>query len=215
MFLTSPEPNSHCQPIPPAGPNSPQFTQIHSPQSLFANLMDVRLAVIFQDLHSLARKVNMSQSEKHALSAGDLHSTIFSAQHRLFKLQNTLDSVLDELILISMLAFLTTTFQVQGRRIKYPLAANRMRELCIRIKAKDLHPQSLEFWILMVGTIAFFDCGESWLQQKWKAEVNPETYKLPWDSIRQNLADFMWIGICNDENGKAVFDTMKQMVLGK
>jgi hypothetical protein len=66
------------------------------------------------------------------------------------------------------------------------------------------------FWVLMVGTIALFDCGEPWLREKWRSDVLQLTRQLQWKDAKRLLKTFIWIDACNEIAGMAVFDKMMQ-----
>lgn len=172
--------------------------------------MDHRVAVIFQELQSLARRMNDKTSDHREILASDFHASVMSIQYQLFDLHNKLHDITSELIRVAMLASLTTTFQVLGTRIKHEYLTNRLRELCRAVEVSTEQLQHVMFWVLMVGTVAVFDTEEPWLREKWRLNVLPVTREMQWKDAKRLLKTFIWIDAFNERAGMAVFDKMVQ-----
>ncbi|RDW91749.1 hypothetical protein BP5796_01143 [Coleophoma crateriformis] len=174
------------------------------------NLVDDRVAAIFQDLQGLARSMNAAASSQRVMLASDFHAGVMSIQYRLFELHSKLNDIISEWIRVAMLASLTTTFQVMGSRIKYQYLTDRLRELCCAVEVSTEELRPVMFWVLMVGTIALFDSGEPWLSKKWRLDVLPLVRGLQWEDAKRLLKRFIWIDACNEKAGTATFNKIKQ-----
>lgn len=150
-----------------------------------------------------------ASSSYHDMHESDLHAGIWAAQYQLFQLQGAIHNVFGECLRMAMLAFLTTTFRVLGVRIKYEYAANQFRHLCCAIESSTQRPRHLMFWVLMIGTIAFFDEEQPWLRERWRSDVLPLTQGLEWTDARRQLQDYIWINACNDVHGKLIYEKMR------
>jgi hypothetical protein len=119
-----------------------------------------------------------------------------------------LNDLISECIRVSLLAFLTTTFQILGSRITYDHITRRLRELCRAVEVSSEDSRQLMFWVLMVGTMALFDSDEPWLRAKWDIDVLPLTRGLQWAAAKQLLQRFIWMDACNEKAGKDIFYKM-------
>ncbi|RDW79356.1 hypothetical protein BP6252_03994 [Coleophoma cylindrospora] len=174
------------------------------------NLVDDRVAAIFQDLQGLARSMNAATSSQRVMLASDFHAGVMSIQYRLFKLHSKLNDIISEWIRVAMLASLTTTFQVMGSRIKYQYLSNRLQELCCAVEVSTEELRPVMFWVLMVGTVALFDSEEPWLSEKWRLDVLPLVRGLQWEDAKRLLKRFIWIDACNGKAGRAIFNKIIQ-----
>lgn len=172
------------------------------------HLVDHRVATIFQDFRGLAQRLNNATSGQGLMLASHFHAVAMSIQYRLFNLHNKLNDITSEWVRVTLLASLTTTFQVMGSRIKYEHLAQRLRELCRAVEVSTEELRHVMFWALMVGAIALFDSEEQWLREKWRLDVLPLTLGLHWDDGRQLLEKCVWINACNDVAGSTFFNEM-------
>lgn len=154
----------------------------------------------------------MPFSGERRVTEHDIHSSVHFAQYRLFELENSLDDIYSECLRITMLAFLATTFQLSGARIRYKYAAKKLRELCMAVHASTHTSRELMFWILMIGALAFFEHDDQWLREKWKLDVLPLTKDLQWDQAEQILMQYVWISSCHSNAGQRIFDEISRSV---
>ncbi|RSL53945.1 hypothetical protein CEP53_007598 [Fusarium sp. AF-6] len=174
-------------------------------------LQDTRLVSIFLNLQFLVQRLNhATASAPHSMLESELHAGIWTAQYQLLELQGAVEDVLGECFRMTMLAFLTTTFNVMGMRIKYKYSSNQLRNLCCAVEPSTERLGHAMFWILMIGGLAFFDNDETWLRDKWKWEVLPLIRGLEWEEARELLQEFIWINHCNDAVGRLFFEEMKK-----
>lgn len=70
------------------------------------------------------------------------------------------------------------------------------------------------FWILTVGTVALFESYETWLKDKWKADVLPLARGRQWTDAELVLKEFVWIVAINEKSGREVFEKMMEQSVG-
>jgi hypothetical protein len=173
-------------------------------------LVDYRVAAIFRNLQHLSRRVDDAASDQQAMPASNFHAGVMAAQYQLLELQDTLNDIISECIRVTLLACLSTTFQVFGSRIEYEHLTNRLRELCCAVEVSTDKQRDLMFWVLMSGTIALFDISETWLREKWRSHMLPLTLGQQWSDAKRLLKTFIWIDGCNEKRGKMIFNHMRQ-----
>ena len=186
-------------PVPAAGGHGPS-RHVQSVDSLG----DRRLVVIFRDLQYFAGLMNAATGSNRRLRDTEFQNFTCSIQYRLLQLQGTLDDILGECFRLAMLAFLTTTFQIPGKKVRYPYLASRFRECCRTVEAATPQLQDLMLWLLMVGAISVYSVDEPWLRERWQAEV----LGLVWPEARRLLQEIMWIDAIHDKPGRYAFEVM-------
>jgi hypothetical protein len=120
---------------------------------------------------------------------------------------------LQEFVCLGMLACLTTSFKIPGRRITYRYLADRFRQSCFAMLARpeQRELEVLELWGLMMGAISVFDIEEEvWLLARG-AEVAKDQ-GVEWQDVQKRLQSIMWIGCIHDEAGNKMFEKMKSAV---
>jgi hypothetical protein len=177
------------------------------------HIFDARLVPIFLDLQYLAWRINTAtNAQSEGIQEYEVHAGIFVAQYRLWQLQGTMSDILGECLRVAMLSFLTTTFSLMNSRIRYDHATNQLGVLCCAIEVSTQQLRPVMLWVLMVGTLAFFDTDEEWLREKWRSGVLPLIQELQWMEVREYLKDFLWIDSCNDTKGQSLFEKLGQLV---
>lgn len=176
-------------------------------------LHDQRLVIIFHDLLRFTSLLNAPSSNPTrytpVLRDTDYQNIICSIQYRLLRLQDKLSFILDESARLAMLAFLTTTFQVAGKRATYPHLERRFREFCRAAIAQA--PPEVALWLLVVGALSVLQVdggGEDaeWMAKSWRAHILAD---WGWDEALGRLRAFPWIGVLHDEAGRAAFEELR------
>ena len=165
------------------------------------DLEDHRLVVIFRDLQYFVMLLNTALVSKRRMRDTEFQNFICAIQYRLLQLQGTLDDIIGECFRLGMLAFLTTTFQIPGKKVRYPYLTSRFRECCTAMEADTPQLQELKLWLLMVGSISVFSADEQWLRERW-----PPGWV--WSKARQRLQEILWINAIHHEPGRHAFEAM-------
>ncbi|KAE9382213.1 hypothetical protein N431DRAFT_394076 [Stipitochalara longipes BDJ] len=209
IFTTGPSSwANHTDTSPAPSPCSP-YPHIPGPKQPINDLVDTRIAAIFRNLQNITRTINHATSSKHMIQSSKLHAGVLTAQYQLLGLESKRHDVLSECVRVTLLAFLTTTFQILGSRIKYKHITNQLRELCQAIEVSTEQLREVMFWVLMMGAVALFDSDEPWLRDKWRADVLPLTRGWQWTNAERLLKKFVWIDAINEKAGKDVFEKMR------
>jgi hypothetical protein len=170
-------------------------------------LEDTKVSSIFRDLQYYISLINGAIITKQRRRETEFQVVLGSVQYRLMQLQGTLDNLLSECLRLALLAFLTTTFQMPGRMIRYPDLANRFRDCCRAVEVGDTKPQmhDLMLWLLMVGAISVFETDdERWMHKRWCADA-PD---MSWPDARERLRKIMWMDAIHETVGEHAFEAL-------
>ena len=174
-------------------------------QSSSKEPLDSRFLTAFRDLQYLSALVNAHHEKNTRLRADMFQPAFSSIQARLLRLKDMLSDRPSECICLGALAFLSTTFQLPGRRLPYTYLARRLRSCYEAIEGSIPELEDLSLWLLIVCGISVFDVDKSWVRASWKAIVQPS---LSWEEARRCLQSVMWIGCLHDELGKEAFTAL-------
>ena len=163
------------------------------------NLVDPKLATVFSDLRRLAELINTHTGDDVQLNGAMFQSVLVSIQRRLLWLRYESEEGWSECLRLGMLALLTTTFQLPGRKIAYDNLATQYRTACRGVKTSTPTTQTLLLWVLMIGAVSVFDPEEQWLRAKWKKAAASEG---SWVELKQRLQSVIWLNGIHDEPGR-------------
>lgn len=161
--------------------------------------IDPRIAAVYDDLQHLAELINEHAGQTLRLDGSDFQKAMRSIQLRLLNLGSCEDGSISEMLLVGMLAFLSTAFRLPGEKLPYSYIAKRMRRVVDAIEPSTPLMTDLQFWCLMVGSISVLDACEPWIQAKWQTIPGPA--RVSWDLARQRLRNVMWINCVHDTIG--------------
>ena len=174
-------------------------------QEVQDDLFDPRLLLAFRDLQYLTHRINECYENNTRLHAPTCQPIYTSFQIRLLKLKDSAMDELSECFCLGTLAFLSTTFQLPGRRLEYSYLAGRLQKSCQTLDTTKPELQPLIFWLLMVCGISVFDATESWLRTTWKIVMKSQ---ISWKEAKQRLRSVMWIPSIQDQLGKQLFSML-------
>ncbi|OIW26042.1 hypothetical protein CONLIGDRAFT_516779 [Coniochaeta ligniaria NRRL 30616] len=177
------------------------------PATLQPLLPDQRVTSVFSDLRRLSHKLN----HRHRLRDSDFKLAICSIQYRLLSLESPPDNTLSECLRLSMLVYLTTTFEIpESAGQRYPHLSDRFRESCCAILSGG--PTSgvwndFAMWLLVIGGVSLYGTDETWLREHWR-RVAPagET----WSVARKRVKRFLWIDALHDKLGEEMFEALNR-----
>jgi hypothetical protein len=165
-------------------------------------LWDYRLANLFQDFQYLSLRINRNALKRVTHDPACFHAVLTSLQSRLVNVGDLVQTPIEELVRLTMMAFLTTTFKTPGRQLPYTWVIKRLGEVYETVASDPCGlDTTLRLWVLM--TIAFTVHGtqQEWVQKAWReTELG-----LTWENVRSQLLQVMWIEIIHDKPGEAAF----------
>ncbi|KAH7093436.1 hypothetical protein FB567DRAFT_544790 [Paraphoma chrysanthemicola] len=169
---------------------------------------DSGLQSVFLDFQKMAVTVNRYMQSHTQYNAKCFQDVLSSLQSRLLHLEGGLEDPSQELIRLSLLAFLATTFKTPGRKIPYGWIANRISEkyTTANISSSKL-TDSLRIWILLITAISVTDVEQPWLQVAWQ-ELS---LALDWESVKSELMSVMWIECIHDGPGAVAYHRLADL----
>ena len=166
---------------------------------------DIRLATVFQDLRHLASLISHHSRNNTRLSGDVFQESISSIQFRLLRIKPSDDHETDECLRLGMLAFLSTTFRVPGRRVPYSYLTKQLRASCRRLEPHTPEMKELLVWLIVMGSISVLEPEEPWLRAKWNTLATP---RMSWNDLSHVLEDVLWIGCIHDEPAITAFEKL-------
>jgi len=205
-------------------------TRLNVLSSRHHEILSSALLPPFHDLQHLTSQMNNVLRTGERLCDSEFRSALCSIQYRLLRLQgvfelpcikgdksvsgsyngsNKSENVLNEIVRLGMLAFLTTVFQTPGIKVRYPYLADRVKDGCYNITNRgmaNLRSRDLLRWVLIVGAVAVFGIEEKWLRECWRASAERGE---SWEEVRRGLQGIMWIDAIHDEVGRQAFEELR------
>lgn len=184
---------------------SPSMAPIDIP-SLYT--YDERIMAVLSDLRELVALANSHVACELRLDGGVFQMAMSSIRYRsLFLLEDDgIRGTTAELLCLGILAFLTTTFAVPGRRLPYPYLATRVRGTHWKQGIAALRGSChLDWWILLMCAMTVVDVekeSDRWFRDLWVREINPET---KWFTLRQHMQKISWFPNIHDRLGQQTF----------
>lgn len=182
------------------------------PESLFVppKDWDFRLLNLFRDFQFLSLRVNQNSLRYARTRPALFQEVLASFQSRLLNLRDMLTRPLEELIRLSLLAFMTTTFRVPGRQIPYKWAQKRLHNAYLQVCKDDLESESsLHLWILMTAALTVTGSDAKWVRMEWKSAADG----LNWTNLRSKLISVIWMEIMHENAGKKIFQNLSGTTL--
>ena len=180
----------------------PLFPNISGPDFFELCLTDTRLVVVFHDVRCIVGLINEHSSQNTKFHGAAFQHYINSVQTRLLLLKDLFHGV-DECVCLAMLAFMTTTFHLPGKKMPYHALRRRLQgSFQALAQARMPELQDLLLWVLIVCSISVLDDEVSWLATRW-VDVSGRNFK--WEEMRWRLQNIMWIDFMHDNLGREAF----------
>lgn len=121
-----------------------------------------------------------------------------------------LENPIEELIRLTMLCLLTSTWKTPGRKLPFRRVNEQLRDTYREI-ADELTKldQSLRMWVIVTAAFTVTPAKEDWVREAWfKIDSS-----MPWADIKAHLMRVMWIETVHDIPGEAAVRKLKEMKL--
>lgn len=121
-------------------------------------------------------------------------------------LNDLLEDPIQELVRLTTLAFLTTTFKVPGRRIPYGWVVKQLGDTYAKVAGSPFEEdKSLHLWVLMTAAFTVTGAQEDWVREAWRKVDSG----LGWAAVKNHLMRVMWIEMIHDKPGEMVFHELE------
>ncbi|KAF1960782.1 hypothetical protein CC80DRAFT_544176 [Byssothecium circinans] len=162
-----------------------------------------KFAIVYSDLRYLTNLINDKVATRTYIPTDLFHGAIHSIQTRLFHLEGLLSDDVAECFRLGMLACLTTTFKLPGRKMEYKNLADNLRHKLQAIRITSLGAQHMVFWVLVMSIVAIFEVDEAWLPQAWEKLLEEG---VSWEEVRTRLRNAIWITCIHDKPAEQAFE---------
>lgn len=115
-----------------------------------------------------------------------------------------------------MLAVLTISFRVPGRRVAYEWFEKRLGDVLLRAVGEECVGEEggeegvVIFWALVVGLVTVIEGGEEWVGRVW---VKVRKGVGDWELAKECLGRVLWISHLLDGEGEEVLKGLERMFL--
>jgi hypothetical protein len=162
---------------------------------------DCRLTTVFCDFQRVANGINFNVRSHARHNAECFQGVLSSLQTRLMHLEHSLHQPVEQLVRLSLLALLTTTFKVPGRKIPYFWLAQRLEttfaEVCSGLAVVD---PVLQQWIVVVAAISICESVYGWPRGVW----GNRAMEKDWGAMKTSLLGVVWIECIHDKLGEEI-----------
>lgn len=211
VFFTDPETLVYFSEKPITKQTESGRTPLRIPKPI-AKLANQKVAMLFSDMQQLSELLNSLAGSKQKLHHIEFQHKICSIQYRLLQLHSEVDEGLEECLVLAMLAFLTTPFQLPYNGIRYPYLSTRFRQCFSTIDVSAPELDDLVLWLLTIAAISLYGVHDPWLQHQWRTNV-PEEMK--WPDAKLRLRKFIWIDTIHGKVGQLAFASLNNGVVEK
>jgi hypothetical protein len=160
---------------------------------------------VFRDFQRVANGINFNVRSHARQNAKCFQGILSSLQTRLMHLEHSLPQPIEQLVRLSLLALLTTTFKVPGRKIPYFWLAQRLEtafaEVCSGPVAVD---PVLQQWVVVVAAISICESADGWPRGAWETSATERN----WNAMKTSLLGVVWIECIHDQLGEGIFQKM-------
>ncbi|KAH8657785.1 hypothetical protein BX600DRAFT_552055 [Xylariales sp. PMI_506] len=176
------------------------------------HFQDTKLDNVFHDLKQLTHIINHHTQKNTRIEGQEFQVAINSIQSRLLHLQgdeevcsDNRDGAAAEALRLGMLAFLSTTFRVPGKKAESLYLTEHLRSACQDLEASTPELRDILFWLLMVGVISVLDVDEPWLRARWDVVAKLD---MTWEAAQRRLRSIMWITSIHDDPGRKAYNIL-------
>jgi hypothetical protein len=134
-------------------------------------------------------------------------AVLTSLQSRLVHLREVVQTPIEELVRLTMLAIMTTTFKTPGRKIPYGWVVRHLGDVYKQVASGPFkYDMTLRLWVLVTVTFTITGVQPAWVQEAWReTELG-----LDWMEVKSHLLRVMWIELIHDKPGEIVFNKLEE-----
>lgn len=183
----------------------------HSERMLCVDkLIEPELSLVFKIIQNTTILVNKHYYQKTSIDGIFIRQCLGFIHSNLIETESCLTNALSECLRLGMMAFLATTFRLQGSYDQhYCEGLTKKLQLSYRITkatTSDL-PETIDIWLALVLLISTDDVGDLHASLTWNA-----THGLSWNEIRIHLKRVMWIDSFHDDLGRRAIETLMSRI---
>jgi hypothetical protein len=168
---------------------------------------DYRLANVFQDFQHLSLRINRNALKRARHDPACFQAVLTSLQSRLAHLADIVETPIEELVRLTMLALMTTTFKTPGRKLPYKWIIGRLGEVYEEAAGWLQHDLPLHIWVLVTVPFTITGAQPAWIRDAWRQT----RVGLDWQVVKSYLMRVIWIELIHDKPGEAMFQELESL----
>lgn len=186
--------------IPPEVP----FRQTALINSRGLGITDVELGKAWDTVQDFCSLVNYAAESERKIPQQLFLDTMASAMYRLISMKFPNDS-LHEAVRLGLSAFCSHIFlQWSNARLPHHHLPTIYKQCLAEHLSSDMASSTLMPWCLMVGAMAVFPRGDTWLEP-WLGWATGMPDSGSWDEVRASMKQLLWIDFVHDRYGADVY----------
>lgn len=170
-------------------------------------ITDVVLGKAWDTMQAFCSLINYAAETERKISQQLFLDTMASAMYRLISMKFPIDS-LDELVRLGLSAFCSHIFlQWSNARLPHHHLPTIYKECLAEHLCSDMASSTLMPWFIMVGAMAVFPRGDTWLEP-WLRRATGTPGSGSWGEVRASMRKLLWIDFVHDRHGAAIYDSV-------
>lgn len=166
---------------------------------------DYRLTNVFNDFQYLASRINRNKLKFVVNDPAIFQNDLTSLQTRLILLAELVTEPIEEMVRLTMLAVLTTTFRYPGRKIPYDWVVRQLELKYIAAGSEVLQEKSLMIWVLLISSFTVSDVHSTWIRDAWSVAASG----LKWADVKAHVLRVVWIEIVHNKPGQTAYEQLE------
>lgn len=201
QFIPYPKRPSYS--IPPEFPD--REARLINSQDL--GITDVVLRKAWDTMQAFCSLINYAAEKERKIPQQLFLDTMASAMYRLISMKFPIDS-LDEVVRLGLSAFCSHVFlQWSNARLPHHHLPTVYKECVTEHLFSGMASSTLMPWFLMVGAMAVFPRGDTWLEP-WLRRATGTPGSGSWGEVRASMRKLLWIDFVHDRYGAAIYDSV-------
>jgi hypothetical protein len=187
-----------------------ELTNLYHSQGMLCvdGLVESDLAIVFYNLQYTTILFNKHYYDKTPVNGMFIRQCLGFVHSSLIELEGRFKNNVSECLRLGMMAFLATTFRLQGSYEQYycKSLSNKLQLSHAAAKASnpDL-PEAMSIWLILLLLISTGDIDKLHTCVSWEGTA---ASGLSWNEIRRYLKQIMWIDSVHDDLGTRAFETL-------
>lgn len=180
--------------------------------SQFLGICDTELGKTWDTMQAFCSAVNYAAGSDRKITDETFVDTMASVLYRLIGMKFPIAS-LDEAVRLGLSAFCSHVFlQWSSFRLPHHHLPTMYRECLSEHLCSDMASSELMPWLLMVGAMAVFPKGDTWLRPwlRWATGMPDSGASGSWAEVRASMKRLLWIDFVHDRCGEIAYNSVRR-----
>ncbi|KAL2286471.1 hypothetical protein FJTKL_06839 [Diaporthe vaccinii] len=184
-----------------------RFNEAQLVNSHDLGITDVELGKVWDTMQAFCSLINYAAKSERKMPQQLFLDTMASGMYRLISMKFPIDS-LDEAVRLGLSAFCSHIFlQWSNARLPHRHLPTMYKECLAERLRSGMGPSGLMPWFVMVGAMAVFPKGDTWLEP-WLRWATGMSDSGSWGEVRARLRTLLWIDFVHDRYGADIYNSV-------